>query len=376
MDTKTLFFIVLIATLIFAYFSQSTSVELCNEGLRRKVRVVPFLLSMLLPWFMLAFTNIGADYPNYYQIINEVDINNYNSFFFVEPGFALLSALLKIVFSDNIDAVLFVFKSFSIVGVYVSIYLLKDRLRIFHSVFAYMLLLFLPSFYLISQAMAATIVLLSISFYFRNKSKWIPLLLLLFGGLIHNSVYIFLPFAVLCHFLVMTKLTKRKIVLTAFVFIVMTVGASSIYGYAVSNIPGFHYVNYGDNSFEGSGMFFIVKYLPLFYMAFMVGKYSLNQTNKVFIIVFILASAMFNLLSYQFRVIERMEFLLLGLYILFLPMFMADQQYLRFNKNACFSNMKLFFYLYLCFLGYDVIRVRTSIAVDMSEYHFFNPFIA
>ena len=373
METKLLYFVVFFVSLFFAYLAQSRNVYLRDGHIVRKFRIIPYLISMTVPWYMLAFTDIGVDYPNYVQIINYIDINNYNEIFSVESGFALVSAILKTVFDGNIDAVLFVFKSFSIVVSFIAIYIVRNRLNVFVSVLAYMLLLFLPSFYLISQAMAAAIVLLSLSIYYRRNKLLAPLLLLIFGGFIHNSIFIFIPVAFLGYFLSTTKLTKGKVAIVILLSITAVIFASSIYGYVLANVPGFHYGNYGDNSFEGSGLFFLVKYLPLFYIGYIVWQYGINKENKAFIFVFIVASAVFNLLSYQFRVIERMEFLLLANYILFLPMFVDDQLYLKYSHKK-YSNIKIVYFLYLAFIGYNVIQGRTSEAVDMSVYHYFNPF--
>lgn len=372
--TKAVYFVILAFTMVFAYFSQSKGEVTCNGDIKMKIHFLPFIIAGIIPWYFLAFTNIGVDYPNYVRIINEIDMNNYDELFFVESGFALFSAVLKIVFDDNIDAVLFVFKSFSIVLPFISIYILRDKLNVCFSVFVYMLLLYLPSFYLISQAMAAAMVLLSIAIYYKTNKTIIPLVILIAGGFIHNSVFIFTPIAALCYYLTITKLTRTKVVLIMVGSIILVVAASSLYGYAVSNISGFHYVNYGENSFEGSGLFFFVKYLPLFYIAKIVSEYESDMNNKIFIFVFVVASAVFNLLSYQFRVIERMEFLLLANYIFFLPIFIKDQKILMLQNLPYYSRMSIILLAYLCFIGYGVIEGRTSAKVDMDVYVYFNPF--
>lgn len=373
-ETKTLFYIVLLFSILFAYLSQGKWRVTNNGDIRTDFSILYFFVSGLIPWYFLTFTDIGVDYPNYVRIINEIDMSNYNELFFVESGFALFSAVLKIVFNDNIDAVLFIFKSFSIVLPFISIYILRDKLNVCFSVFVYMLLLYLPSFYLISQAMAAAIVLLSIAIYYKTNKIVIPLVILIAGGFIHNSVFIFIPVATLCHYLTITKLTRSKAIFIMVGAIVLVAGASSLYGYAVSNISGFHYVNYGDNSFEGSGLYFFVKYLPLFFIVKIVSDYECDKNNKIFIFVFVVASAVFNLLSYQFRVIERMEFLLLANYIFFLPIFIKDQKILKKQNMPYYSRMTVILLAYLCFIGYGVIEGRTSERVDMAIYTYFNPF--
>ena len=372
--TKVLFFIVLAFTLLFAYLSQSKGEVKNNGEIKKKFRYLPFIISGIIPWYYLAFTNIGVDYPNYYQIIKEIDMTNYNDLFFVESGFALFSAVLKIVFNGNIDAVLFIFKSFSIVLSFISIYILRDKLNVCYSVFVYMLLLYLPSFYLISQAMGAALVLSSVAFYYKTNKIAVPLVLLIAGGFIHNSVFIFIPVAALSYYITITKLTRAKVFFIMVGSIILVVTASSLYSYAISNISGFHYVNYGDNSFEGSGLFFFVKYLPLFYIAKIVIEYESDMKNKVFIFVFVVASALFNMLSYKFRVIERMEFLLLGNYIFLLPIFIRNQEILMHKNLPYYSRMTVILLAYLCFIGYGVIEDRTSAGVEMDVYVYFNPF--
>lgn len=374
METKTLYYIVFIITLLFAFMAQGRTVQVRDGSIKRNFYPIPFLISLIVPWYMLAFTDIGIDYKNYYNIIREVDLYNYNKIFSVESGFALVSAILKIIFNYNIDVVIFIFKSFSIVLSFVAIYNLRHQLSIWISVFAYMLLLFLPSFYLISQTMASAIVLFSLSLYLCKKKVIIPLLLLILGGFIHNSIFIFIPVAITGYYLTITKYTKTKIVFIIILSLVIVASSTSIYGYVMTYVPGFHYINYGDNYFEGSGLFFLVKYPPLFYIAYIVWKYGYEKDIKIFIFVFIVASAVFNILSYRFIVIERMEFLLLANYILFLPIFMDNQVYLK-NNHKKYSNIKIIYFIYIVFIGYNVIQGRTSANVDMAVYHYFNPFL-
>lgn len=374
LETKTLFYIVLILSLVFAHSSQGHSYILSNGKLRRNFYAIPFVISCAIPWYMLSFTNIGVDYPNYYQIINEIELDNYATFFFVEPGFALISALLKNLSGGNIDAVLFIFKTFAIVGAFVSIYLMRNRLNVFYSVFAYMLLLFIPSFYLISQSMASTIVLLSISIFYRTKKPGLFFMLLFVGGFIHNSVFIFLPIAILIYYLYRTELTKNKRILTILIYITILLLATSVYGYLLQNVSAFHYVNYGDYKTEGTGLYFFVLYLPLFYVVYIVSKFEQDKLNGVLIFIFILSSALFRLLSYQFKVIERMEFLLLANYIFCLPIFIDNQLVSMFSKQHSYSKMSVIYFLYILYIGYGVIEERTSANVDMAIYVPFNPF--
>lgn len=372
-DTKTLYFIVLIITLLFANFSQGHP-AFFNGKIVRKFNKTSYAISFLVPWYMLSFTNIGVDYQNYYEIINEIDLDNFYLMFYVESGFALLSALLKILFNGNIDAVLFVFKTFSILGAYIAIYILRNRLNVFYSIFAYMFLLFLPSFYLISQAMASAIVLLSLAIYYKTEKSIIPGVLLILGGFIHNSVFIFFPIFILCNYLIRTKLTSSKKLFIIVSYLFVTIAATTIYGYMIQNVSGFHYVNYGGNKTSGSGLYFFVLYIPLFIVAYITNKYEASKNNRVFIFIFILSSAMFRILSYQFRVIERMEFLLLANYIFYLPIFIDNQKYKMHNKMPSYSKMNVIFILYILYIGYGVIEVRTSADVEMSIYRYFNPF--
>lgn len=372
-DTKTLYFIVLIITLLFANFSQGHP-AFFNGKIVRKFNKMSYAISFLVPWYMLSFTNIGVDYQNYYEIINEIDLDNFYLMFYVESGFALLSALLKILFNGNIDAVLFVFKTFSILGAYIAIYILRNRLNVFYSIFAYMFLLFLPSFYLISQAMASAIVLLSLAIYYKTEKSIIPGVLLILGGFIHNSVFIFFPIFILCNYLIRTKLTSSKKLFIIVSYLFVTIAATTIYGYMIQNVSGFHYVNYGGNKTSGSGLYFFVLYIPLFIVAYITNKYEASKNNRVFIFIFILSSAMFRILSYQFRVIERMEFLLLANYIFYLPIFIDNQKYKMHNKMPSYSKMNVIFILYILYIGYGVIEVRTSADVEMSIYRYFNPF--
>lgn len=367
--SRILYISVIILATIFASCSQVNSLV----G-KKTIRKIPFFLSFIIPWFVIAFTKIGVDYDNYAYLIRIISPSNY----LIESSETLFNVIvlfLKTYISDNPDVVIFILKTISLILVYRAIYSLRNQVSIGFSVAAYMLLCYLPSFYLITIMLACAIVLNAIAIYYKTQRMVFPIGLVILAGLIHNSALVFLPvFVVLIYLNMQNRLTSLKKWVVLAGYSVAVFGSSWIFNY-VSTFSGFHYGNYASNSFSGSGAMIVIMYLPLMYIAYLYTQSNLETTEKNGIYVFALTSLVFNILSYRFRVIERMEFLLIPLYMIY---FAGAYRKLKTREKSAmwtFSKRELFLLLYVLFRGILVFTGRVTISSGLDQYHYFNPFI-
>lgn len=374
--TILLYIFIISCSTALAFSSQS--IQTVNQkNVVKKFRKTPFILSGLIAWFFLAFTNIGVDYPNYYYIIEQESWGTFGSIATVEPGFGLLCVVIKQLISPDADVVILILKTIIIVLMFFSFYSLREKIVLGYAVAAFMLLAYLPSFYLISMMLATAIIYFCIACYIKNDKILLPLLLTILAAQIHNSAYLFLIVLIALFMLEriaqLTTLTKAGIVAAYSIAIIFS---GKIYSFAGKVINGFHYSHYGNNDFSGSGLMVVVLYAPLALILYEIYKYNISSKQKNYLFVFVLSSLLFNILSYRFKVIERMEFYFLPLYILFIPNVLLDTNIIKFNRNNRYKS--LVWIIYICYLllrGFLVFKERTSIGSGMSEYSFFNPFL-
>lgn len=373
--TKLLYLSIILICTCFAFRSQRI---IASEGAIAKTRFksVPFIISGLLAWVFLAFTNIGVDYNSYYMIAYRSSWETYNKIISVEPGFALLCATLKSIVGSNPDAVIFIMKSLQILLTFISIYMLKEKIDVGYAVFAFMTLVYLPSFYLISIVLAGSVVLFAMSLMIKRDKYLIPLLIIILAAQLHNAVYLFLPSYIAIWILNKNKnLSRIYRVLILVGYIGVSFFASQLFAYFQNNIAGFHYSNYELSSTGGSGLMVMVMYAPLAYLVFRMSQYDIatNTLNEIYVLS--ITSFLFNILSYQFRVIERMELIIAPLYVLLLPEVLFDSGVIkregpRKNKTI----VHIIYIAYMVFRAYLVFTSRTTVQSGMSQYHFFMPF--
>ncbi len=369
-ETIFLYLAIFIVATFFAFKSQK--VTMINSVVVSSFRKLPFFLSFIIPWFFVGFTNVGSDYESYSMIAGSVDMGNYTSFLDSEPGMNLTFIVLTIICGYNIDITLFLLKTITIVIVYFSIYLAKDHIRIGYSVLAYLLLFYLPSFYLLSISIASAIVSLAICIYTFKRKVFIPVLLVLIAGQLHNSCYIFFPAFVLCIFI--NKKGDRDYLkkLAIIAYIIVAVLSSIIFNFAQSHIEGFHY-NFERENTELGFLLFIL-YIPLFYIVYEINRLNDNKRVNSMILVFALSSCLFRIMAYSFEVVERMEIVLTPLYSLLIPSVVYSTYSFRKTLKGNNKQLNVIFIAYLLFRGFLVVLERTTSESGVGNYVFFNPF--
>lgn len=374
--TLLLYIAIIVTSSSFGFFSQKLS--LCENGEVKEVKFFKrrFLLAALIPWFFIAFTKIGVDYINYYYIVRQESWSTFKTVLTVEPAFGLLCVLIKTIISDNPDIVIFILKTISLTLSFLSIYMIHEIISVGYAVLAFMMLAYLPSFYLISLALTMSIVFFAMSYYVKYHKYLIPLLLIVLGGLFHNAGFIFLP--VFISLFIIEKAKKTSVIFKLLLTIVYAAAiffAGNIYNLAQRSFSSFHYNNYGTNAFAGSGMMVLALYVPLVYLLYLLAKYDLKAEQKNRLFIFSLSSLLFNVLSYRFLVIERMEFLLLSLYVLFIPEILCSSGIIKLGKRKTTKSLTwIVFIIYLLFRSYLVISGRTTVESGMAYYSISSPF--
>lgn len=340
-----------------------------------KTNLLLFFLSFIIPWFFISFTNIGVDYKSYYdmaQILTWQTITKYSG---LEVGFNFVLLLLKSISRSNLHIVLFLLKTITISSFFICFYCLRDKLRLGYSVLGYLMLIYLPSFFLLAQCLASAIVMVAVTLYIRKKKIVLPFIILLIATQIHNSCFLVLP----C-FVLIAILSKHKnysifaLGALSLVYLFAVIFAKPIYSLAQRSIPGFHYNYYGSNDWNGSGLLVFVMYIPLIIIFLLLRKKRQERFLMVSLLAFILTSLFFRILSYIFVVIERVEFLLSFIYMVLIPIALFKTYK---NKNIYFNNLSITGFVigaYFMFRGIlifnDFVLPRTGLA----SYQFFNPF--
>lgn len=373
--TIALYIGIIFTTTLLAFSSQR--IVFCDGKSKvEKFYKLPFVLAMLIAWFFISFTNIGVDYDNYRYIVQQETWSTFSSIWSVESGFGLVCVLIKQVVGENEDLVLFVIKSITILFTFFTIYNLRKRIVVGYAVFAYMALVYLASFYLISLALALALVFMAMS-YFIIKHKYLrTLLLLLVAAQIHHSVYLFIPaFFALFILEKSEKVSKFMRLYICIIYLMIGLFADPIYRFAQSTVPGFHYNNYSSNTFSGTGIMIFIRYIPLAMIIYQMYKYRISEEQKNRLFVFTISSLLFNVLSYHFLVIERMEFLFLSLYVLFIPEVLFDSGIIKYERGMRYKTRVWILYIvYLLFRAYLMFSERVTPASGLNMYQFFCPF--
>ena len=335
-----------------------------------------YFFAFIVPWFFIAFTNVGSDYNSYYYIIGRVSWSNFASYYSEEPLMNLVFLGLKIISHGNIDISIFILKTLTIGLVFLAVWICRNELCIGTSILAYTAMFYLPSFYLLSICFASSFVLVAVAIYlFYGKWKT-GIAIIVFAGLLHNAAFLFLPVYLACGIVNKNGLPQlKKIVLVIGYFFAIAL-AGQLYYFAQKNISGFHYNQYSPMGFSGSGLMIVIKYLPLFYLVYRFGKMHIEKRISNCFFVFVLTSFLFNVLSYSFPVIERMEIYLDGIYILCFPFILANTRvlYPTPTRKTVTTPLGALCIAYILFRGVLVLIERTSVSSGIGNYIFFNPF--
>ena len=140
-----------------------------GKAVVKKFRPFFFYTALLIPAIFISFTDSGADYYSYYNIIESRHslqdlIDDVNT----EPLFTLWSTIGWGLWA-NPHMIIWSMKIGSLIALFSSFYMLRDKIDILLAVMAYMCIAYFLSFYLISINLAASFIALSVAFILREK---------------------------------------------------------------------------------------------------------------------------------------------------------------------------------------------------------------
>jgi len=359
------FFYIYVINIISAYIFGGLSQK------NGKFNFFPFFISYLVPWFFICFSNNGPDYTTYKDIVEIMDWDNFSSSYISEPGFNLIIVCLKEISNNNVHITLFLLKTLNIILFSLSIFIVRDRINIRISNLFFVIFYFLPAYYLLSMYVAIGLILCSISLYIKYNIKLIPILLVLVAAQVHNSAYLMIPIFALVFSNYALKFANKPVVkygllIGAFVLIS---ASTYIYSVSLSYFSEFsHYAGYIGEGNRGSGLYVYFMYIVQFIIVFEMKKNNSKADIPNILFLFTLFDFVFVLASYQFRVIDRMNFYFLSSFFIMYPI-------LLYKKRFVVSQIAKFLLIFYAVVqAYYVYDSRTA-ALGMDSYHFFNPFI-
>ena len=378
-ETTILYILIFAISTFFMYLSQKY--ERTENGQRKQIfNIFWFLMAAIPLWIISCFTDIGADYESYSDII-KLSASLIESNGPIEIGFNGLCYALYSIFRDT-DIVIFILKSLTLALFFYALYIIRKEAILYIALLSFLLLRFLE-FYLISMQLSVALFLVSIISLSHNKILKFWIFYILSCSVHSSAIIIFVPLIMLFIFKGRTTLLPRKDILILILGSVVVMALwLKITTFAISNILFFEqYGTYSiEGSSQGSGLMQYVYYLPIFITLFFQYKY--NKWNFIDINIFIIFSIFFFLMAlmgYKIAILARMSAYALLIYFYFIPKHLYFQQnipnmVMQLNTKR-FVRIELLFWIF--FIGFrgiiwlnDKLNSSTSL---VNEWYFFNP---
>ena len=367
-NTAILYILIFIFTTFFSILSQ-------RNGKRFNVKW--FLLSFVIHWAFLAFTQIGSDYPAYYNNILHSSLSKVNVL--SEPGFEILSCFLQYI-TGNPHIAILILKTLTLIIFYTGFFISRDDVAIWMSVLAYNVLLYLQGFYLLSEQIA--IAVLALSYIYLSKKMTLKAVLFLFiACTLHTMCFLFVPIYIMVFFVGKKGyISIYKKTLIFLIYFVVIVGFAKIYTYLVSNIAVFQ--KYGRYALlsggDSIGLLTIFTFSVLSYFVFILNRnsndYGVNNTAFVFT-----ASAfLYAILSYRVSTLLRINAAFIGIYAYSIPYLFRNRKDHELYGNRYVMTYRSDVFVWTLFLFIrGVINLQTymvSTSSGISNYIFSWPF--
>ena len=329
-STLLLYITIIVITSILGSCTQNRFMTI---GVDLKVfKKVPFIFSFFISWFFFAFAGMSNDYLEYQHIFNVSQFNNFRNLW-IEPGFALLNAIIKIFVSDPKVAIVFI-KTIILILVYKVVYDYRHKVPVGMAILAYMCMAYLDAFCMIRIHLAAAIVLFAVDLYDNFDKKIISVLLILLAMSIHYSTFIFL-FAVVS-FLICIKRNRVSVLFYLTFLVIIFVSrfvAVPIINYLTSNVPILmkYGAKYTSIIKSGSGIVQYLLHIPFLYIFYALWNHINDRKrsdNRMLLIGLIMApfSLFFGTMGYTFEVIGRSFVFFLYIWMFVLPRYYAIQR--------------------------------------------------
>lgn len=375
--TSILYLSIFLSTTLMAHKSQRKTEFGCKFNGRW------LLMSFLIHWFFLSFTNIGADYNTYFTVAQNISLDAV--FDTYEFGFYLTVYLLKLLFSSS-HVVLFFIKTISVLIFYLGFYLIRNDADLGLSVLAFNAFLYVRCFYLLSMYFSIAFLFLSIIFLI-NKRSIKSFCFLTIACTIHASTFLFVPIYLLLFSMEIVNKKKFgavKIVFITIAYLGILNYSVQIYEYAVNNLDAFkHYVEHSlITEYSGSGLMQYVYFVPILYFVYLMFKNIESYRIKNAAIIFSFSAFLFALLGYKIEVFSRTIKSFFALYGFIIPMLFYyrkhDDSKLYKTRKFIFSySVDISFWItYIVWRGVDEFysAMQSISTAQVNSYHFFWPF--
>lgn len=270
---------------VFAFFSQGKKISAQNtvdsvavyryENFSNVSFVISFLL-LAIPCFLCGE---GKDMSVYVQLYDSWTFESLKDLSF-EPGYILLNLLLR-VFFKNAYVALGIIKVLSIYLVYMSVYLLKDRLNTGFSVLSYVVLLYIFNFHLLRMSLALGLVFLAMSYELTGKSRRAVLLMVTAFLFHYTSIIVLLAYCI--YKMMRNRITASKVVVLSIVLVLLYVNLIPILNYLVPVIKLFNkYETYLDSANSYVGVVQLILFVPIAYILLIL--YKKGTQDKFYIL--------------------------------------------------------------------------------------------
>ena len=374
--TSILYIFIFALSTFFMYVAQR-NVKSADGTKKRIFDIFWFLLAFVPLWIIMCFTNSGADYESYSDIIaNARQIRQDNGI--VEWVFYSLCIVLFDVFR-NAHIVIFIIKTITLFLFFCALYMLRKEAVLWLSLLAFCGLRFLE-FYLIQMQLSVAVFMIALIFLLRNKPLKF-LICYILSALIHSSALIFFPVFLLFFALKgQSRTFSRKVIISICIICLIILSAwFSIAIYAVKYIPFFqHYANYSlMTDYAGHGAAVYIYYLPVIYFCvyiFKSYKYWPQYINLAVILT--LFCFVFGIVGYRIEVIGRLRAYALAIQMIIIPIYLCKRRSDGSSKSL--FNRRSETILWLLFLLFQsslfFIEKVTSPTSMVSEWRFDNPF--
>lgn len=297
-----------ILAVIFAFFSQGKKIAAPDTGDSVTVYKydnfsnVCFVLSFLFLAVPCFLCGEGKDMSVYVQLYDSWTFESLKDLSF-EPGYILLNLFLRIFFKNAYFA-LGIIKALSIYMVYLSVYLLKDRLNIGFSVLSYVVLLYIFNFHLLRMSLALGLVFLAMSCELTGKSRRAVLLMIAAFLFHYTSIIVLLAYCI--YKLMRNKMTVSKVTVLSVALLLLYVNIVPLLNYLVPVIKLFNkYETYLDSANSYVGIVQLILFIPIAYILVMF--YKKGMTDKFYILNTVFGIMLFfsGSLGYLLPVISR-----------------------------------------------------------------------
>lgn len=282
-----------------------------------------FVASYLFLWIFFALNDVGADtqmyrghYQQFYDFSTTTD--NYAS---VEIGYQYLNIILHAFTDDEFIGVILI-RTIQLTLIFISFYLLRNKIIIGYGLLAYISLYYFQSFNLLRSSTAGAICLLSFVMTYRDK-RLLGILLAALAYTIHQSSLLFFVTLIAYHITTLFKkhtLTIQIIAICTMLFILM-IGKNLIIFFLSKDFGGGRYDLYDVNS-ASFGLLAFIEYTPILFLIFKCRTRSKNQGdlrwwNLCFI--YAIAGFMVALLSYNSGILTRAAIYFSSSFLFFIP---------------------------------------------------------